>query len=176
MESLFQKYQLDQKFFQVLKANHKLENIFSEINDAPEAAKINYWKLKVFELILLLISTDLETENHPKCRISRAQAAIAKEAHRYLMENLKEHITINDLAKMLSTSPTQLKEGFRAVYGMPLQTFVREQRIHAAAILVKQTDMKIRDVAEQFGYINVSKFSAAFQSVIGMKPVEYREQ
>lgn len=176
IDSLFQKYQLDQHFFRVLKVNHQLESLFSEINDAPEMVKINYWKVKVFELLLLLFSMGTEIEEHPKYRISRAQASIAKEAHRYLMENLHEHITITDLAKMLSTSPTQLKEGFRVVYGAPIQTFVREQRLHAAARLLKQTDMKIRDVAEQFGYINVSKFSAAFQDVIGMRPVEYREQ
>ena len=176
MDSLFQKYQLDQHFFRVLKASHQLESIFLEIGDAPEEVKINYWKIKVFELLLFLISLKPEIEKHPKCRISQAQAAIAKEAYRYLMENLQEHITTTDLAKMLSTSPTQLKEGFRVVYGAPIQTFIREQRIHAAARLLKQTDLKIRDVAEQFGYINVSKFSSAFQAVIGMKPVEYREQ
>lgn len=176
VESLQEKYQLKEQLFRVLRSPRELEHVFLEMLGAPETVKINYWKVKVSELFLLLLSMDLEKKEPEQKRISRAQAVIAKEAHRYLMDNLQEHITIAELAKRLSTSPTQLKEGFRAVYGAPIQTFIREERIHAAGELLSQTNMKIRDIAEQFGYINVSKFSAAFFAVKGMRPMEYREK
>lgn len=62
---------------------------------------------KTFEILILLATNIPEIDEHPIRCISRAQAVIAKEAHRYLMENLYERITIGDLAKRLSTSPTQ---------------------------------------------------------------------
>lgn len=176
MDLLFRKYQLNQHAFRVLKSPHQLEGIFQEIVNAPEAIKLDYWKVKIFELLLLLNGMEEEVKEEPQNRISRAQAVIAREAYRYMMDHLQERITINDLAKKLSTSPTQLKEGFRAVYGAPIQTFMREERINAAAEMLRQTDWKIRDVAEYFGYINVSKFSAAFQNVKGMKPCEYKRK
>lgn len=174
--SLMKKYRLDQGHFCVLKENAALKRLFEDIYTAPEGVKCAYWGIKALEVLLLLEANVLEVDEHPKRCISRAQASIAREAHRYLMDNLQERITTQNLAKVLSTSPTQLKEGFRAVYGTSIQTFIREQRIHAAALLLKQTDMKVRDIAEQFGYINVSKFSSAFQTVTGMTPTEYREQ
>lgn len=176
MDTLFQKYQLNQHLFRVLKSPHQLESIFLEIMNAPETIKLEYWKVKFFELLLLLNGMEPERKRMQQCRISHTQAVIAREAYRYMMDHLQERITITDLAKKLSTSPTQLKEGFRAVYGAPIQTFMREERIQAAAKLLCQTDWKIRDVAEYFGYINVSKFSAAFQAVKGMKPGEYKKR
>lgn len=176
LDDLIQKYQLDQQLAQALRASEQLERIFWEISDAPEKAKLHYWKVKVLELLLRLTNMEYELEEIAQCRISCAQMTIAREAHRYLLAHLQEHITIKELARLLSTSPTQLKEGFRTVYGAPIQTFVREQRLYAAARLLRESDLKIRDVAETFGYINVSKFSAAFQRVIGMTPAEYRRQ
>lgn len=174
--SLMKKYRLDQGHFCVLKENAALKRLFSDIYSAPESVKTAYWGIKVQELLLLLEANVPQEDEHPVRCISRTQAAVAKEAHRYLMEHLRERITIQHLAKLLSTSPTQLKEGFRAVYGTSIQTFVRQQRIHASALMLKRTDMKVRDIAELFGYINVSKFSSAFQAVTGMTPTEYREQ
>lgn len=176
IDGLMRKYHLDQNFFCVLKENKQLKKIFEQIYTAPEGVKCAYWGVKTFEILVLLAANIPEIDEHPIRCISRAQAVIAKEAHRYLMENLHERITIGDLAKRLSTSPTQLKEGFRAVYGTSIQTFIREQRIHAAALLLKQTNLKVRDIAERFGYINVSKFSTAFQRVTGKTPTEYRAQ
>ena len=43
-----------------------------------------------------------------------------------------------------------------------------------AAKLLRDTDMKIIDIAEEVGYSNASKFSYAFRSVMGAAPKRFR--
>lgn len=51
---------------------------------------------------------------------------------------------------------------------------MRVQKMHSAAQLLIHTEKSIAEIAEEFGYSNTSKFSAAFQAVMGDTPGDYR--
>lgn len=176
IDALVKKYQLDSHFFCVLKEDPQLENIFQQMSIAPGSVKITYWKLKVFELLLLLGASVPDVDERPKQRISRAQAAVAKAARQYLIEHPYERSTIDALAARFSVSPTHLKTGFRTVYGVSIKRFDREQKIRLAARFLRETDRPVGDIARQFGYVNTSKFSSAFQSIMGKTPHDYRAE
>ena len=160
----------------VMKANDRMDTLFEQIRNPPVHGKISYWKVKVFELLVLLCSGETAFEKPRTSHISRTQAVTARKAHQYLNDHLFEKITITELAKQLSTSPTQLKSGFRAVYGVPIHTYLRDQRIHSGAALLRDTDLAVRDIALQVGFCNMSKFAAAFQTLYGVTPGEYRKR
>ena len=84
------------------------------------------------------------------------------------------NITIPELSKEFGVSDTHLKNAFKGVYGMPVFSYMRVQKMHAAAQLLIHTEKTIAEIAEEFGYSNTSKFSAAFQSVMGEAPGDYR--
>lgn len=71
-------------------------------------------------------------------------------------------------------SQTLIKNCFKGVYGIPLYTYIREQKMQAAALLLCKSDCTILEIAERCGYDNGSKFAASFRTVIGMTPGEYR--
>lgn len=175
VDTLLKTYRLDQQYFCVLKENEKLQVLFEEICSAPRHLKNIYWQIKVFELLLLLVSST-KIDDCPKQRISKAQAEVAKAVHRYLTEHLYERFTIEELAERFAVSTTSLKVSFRTVYGLSVKRFDREQKMHAAALMLKETNRKVGDIASVFGYANTSKFSAMFKSVIGKTPLEYREE
>ena len=52
--------------------------------------------------------------------------------------------------------------------------FLRAQKMHSAAQLLRTSDRTVLDIAGQFGYDNASKFAKAFRSVIGVSPSAYR--
>ena len=52
--------------------------------------------------------------------------------------------------------------------------FLRAQKMHSAAQLLRTSDRTVLDIAGQFGYDNASKFARAFRDVIGVSPNEYR--
>lgn len=175
-ESVFCPYLPRERSFLVLKANDRMDTLFTQIRNPPEHGKVSYWKVKLFELLVLLRSREAKFEKPKPSHISRAQAVTARKAHQYLNSHLFERITITELAKQLSTSPTQLKSGFRTVYGVPIHTYLRDQRIHAGAGLLRDTDLAVRDIALRVGFCNMSKFAAAFHSLYGVTPGEYRKQ
>ena len=171
---LVRKFGLHENTFHFLRKNEHLSHIFREFYSIPEAVKQGYLKVKVLEVLLFLTGMELPEYDSPKRKLTKHQALVAQNAHRYLAAHMNEHITIGALAKQFQVSQTQLKDSFRLVYGTSVQRYICEQKMKAAAEILKRTDRKIADVAAEFGYANASKFSTAFQRVMGKPPVQYR--
>lgn len=171
---LVKKFRLDENHHIALRQLPSIEHIFSELYTVPESIRKGYHKVKVLEILLFLSSLEPERDELHQRRFSRKQVNLAKAVSEYMMEHLNDRIPIEALARIFSTSPTQLKTSFRGVYGTSVQAFQREQKMRSAARLLRTTDMTVQEIAGHFGYANSSKFSAAFQSVMGMTPHEYR--
>jgi AraC-like DNA-binding protein len=52
---------------------------------------------------------------------------------------------------------------------------MRTWRMNAAAVMLRETNESIIFIAGELGYDNASKFSSAFQDVMGKTPSEYRK-
>lgn len=105
-----------------------------------------------------------------------SQKEVADTVHDMIVSNLDQHITIAEFARSLHVSPTQIKVSFSKVYGLPVYTYARMQRMTAASKLLAETDQSILEIAGKYGYENGSKFAGAFRSVIGTSPSEYRRR
>ncbi len=53
---------------------------------------------------------------------------------------------------------------------------MKECRIRQAAVLLRQTQATIAEIANQVGYENQRKLSTAFRDIIMITPAEYRKQ
>lgn len=175
-ERLVRKYGLHKNTFHFLRKNELLSHIFREFYSIPDSVRQGYLKVKVLEVLLFLTGMELPEYENPKRKLSKAQIEVVREAHTYLAEHMSEHITIEMLARQFRVSQTQLKDSFRLVYGTSVQGFISELKMKAAAQLLVQTDRKIADIAAELGYANASKFSNAFQRVMGKPPAQYRQE
>lgn len=173
-DRLVRKFGLHENTFHFLRKNEHLSHIFREFYSIPEAVRQGYLKVKTLEVLLFLTGMELAKYNSPKRKLSKHQLQVAKAAHAFLDQHMNEHITIAELARQFQVSQTQLKDSFRLVYGTSVQGFICGQKMKAAARILKQTDRKIADIAAEFGYANASKFSTAFQRVMGKPPAQYR--
>ena len=66
------------------------------------------------------------------------------------------------------------KEVFKAVYGLPIATYMKEYRVRRAMELLRETDGSIAAVAAAVGYETQSKFTKAFKDTVGVLPSVYR--
>lgn len=171
---LIQKFQLNERHHVALRQLPNIEHIFSELYTVPESVRKGYQKVKVLEILLFLSSLEPKRDELRQQRFSRKQVKLAKDVAAFLAEHQNDQLTIEELARQFDTSPTQLKSSFRGVYGISVQAYQREQKMRAAARLLLTTNLSVQEISGQFGYANSSKFSAAFQRVIGMTPNEYR--
>ena len=105
---------------------------------------------------------------------SGAQVRLAQSARDLLLQSTEDDLTTAELAQKLGASASQLAASFRGVYGMTPAAFLRAQKMHGAAQLLRTSDRTVLDIAGQFGYDNASKFARAFRSVIGVSPSAYR--
>ena len=88
---------------------------------------------------------------------------------------MSDKLTIALLCKQFSLSPTFLKEGFRRTYGVPIHTYLIQQRLRRAQELICTTRMSIQQIAQAVGYEGMSQFNAAFKREYGMTPGQYRK-
>lgn len=95
--------------------------------------------------------------------------------HEYLMENLAQRITIEELSRQFLMNPTTLKSTFKKVYGTSLAAHMKEHRMTEAARLLLTTSQSVAQIACAVGYDSQSRFTAAFKGSYGVLPTEYRK-
>lgn len=162
------------KTYTVMRENKSIEHIFSELYSVPENIKKGYLKVKVLELLLFLSGLEVTNDEERKY-FSRSQVTAAKQAKEYLISHLDEQITIPQLADMLGISQTTLKICFKGVYGDTIHTFINNYKMQTAAVLLKETDRSVLDIAGSVGYTNGSKFAGAFKKIMNVTPNEFRK-
>ncbi len=99
---------------------------------------------------------------------------IIRKIHDYLLENLSERITIEEISKKFHINPTTLKKTFKDEYQMSVAAHIKQHRLEKAANLLITTDDSIFKIAKSVGYESQSKFTQAFKEVYGVLPTSYR--
>lgn len=85
-------------------------------------------------------------------------------------------ISLSGLAEKFSLSSSYLSRFFRKCSGMNFLEYVTKRRIKKACCLLRDTDLKIKDIVEQVGYFDVASFTKKFRNTMGVSPAKYREQ
>ena len=158
----------------IIRGERYVEHIFSELYSVPENIRAGYMKLKVLELLLVLHGLNPAPRPEDEIALSRFQVQLAKRAAAHLSAHMDRHITIAALARHFNVSETHLKLAFKGVFGVPIFSYMRIQRMQMAAQLLIHSDRSIADVAAESGYENSGKFSAAFREIMGESPSGYR--
>ena len=174
-KQLYDKFFSDQGRPVAMAASDKIEHIFSELYDLPTTVRIPYFKLKVQELMLFLsmmeVSQNAEIDRHLS-----AQTEIIREIHERITRQLDRRFTIEELAREYLINTSTLKSVFKAVYGMPIASYMKHYRVDQGAKLLRETGDSIAVIAGKVGYENQSKFTKAFKDIYQVLPTEYRKQ
>jgi AraC-like DNA-binding protein len=65
---------------------------------------------------------------------------------------------------------------FRQHTGMSPYQYIISLRLHKAAALLMNTDMRVEEISRQLNFSSVSRFASYFQRRYGMTPLKYRKQ
>lgn len=85
-------------------------------------------------------------------------------------------ISLSGVAEKFGLSTSYLSRFFRKCSGMNFLEYVMDRRIKKACCLLRDTDLKIKDIVEQVGYFDVASFTKKFRNAMGVSPAKYREQ
>ncbi|MEL6691942.1 MAG: AraC family transcriptional regulator [Pseudomonadota bacterium] len=89
-------------------------------------------------------------------------------------DSLGVPVSVAELAKMCSLSRAHFSKAFQARAGLTPATYVRFAKMREATNRLRYSNQSIIEIALDLGYSNPSKFAAAFRSVIGAAPMEWR--
>ena len=157
----------------VIRRQDYIEHIFSELYSVPEEHKLGYYKIKILELLYVL--SWKETCNiEKKPSVSKYNANLAKDVAAYLCMNTDRKVTCTELSEHFHMSSSTIRSAFKAVYGIPVSSYIRTYKIQCAASLLIKTDKPITEIAGECGYDNPGKFSAAFKEIMGESPHDFR--
>lgn len=159
----------------VMRAKDEIEHIFSELYSVPNCLRKTYFKLKVQELLLFLYMIDVSSEKQRE-QYTAPHVDIVKEIHQKLISDLQNRPTIEELSKEFLINTTTLKATFKGIYGQPIGAYMKEYRMKQAAVLLRQTQKSIAEIANEVGYENQSKFAISFRDIMKISPVEYRKE
>lgn len=92
----------------------------------------------------------------------------------YLQQNYMKDISLDNCADHIGTNPFFLSKSFKQVTGKNFIDYLTGLRLDKAKELLRESALKINDVAEQVGYQH-SYFNRIFKKLEGMTPSRYRE-
>ncbi|GAA3596265.1 AraC family transcriptional regulator [Klugiella xanthotipulae] len=92
----------------------------------------------------------------------------------HIYEHLDEPLDLIRLARIAGMSPRHWHRVFTAAFGESLASLVKRVRIQRALTLLTG-ELPIRRIASVCGYPDVSSFTRAFRSAVGVTPAAYRE-
>jgi two-component system, response regulator YesN len=100
--------------------------------------------------------------------------SIRREFETYIEKNYYKDITLKQIAEEWHYSPNYLGNIFKQKFNKGFSEYLVEYRMGKAAILLKNDDAKIYEVAHKVGYNNISSFIKQFKQSHKVTPAEYR--
>ncbi|WP_179031567.1 AraC family transcriptional regulator [Paenibacillus kribbensis] len=96
------------------------------------------------------------------------------EAIKYIEENLTNEIDFKEVARLAYCSEFHFKRMFSFLAGTTLSEYIRRRRLTLAAFELKDSNVKVIDIAIKYGYNSPDSFARAFQNLHGLTPSEAR--
>ncbi|MFC0214462.1 response regulator [Paenibacillus chartarius] len=95
---------------------------------------------------------------------------------KYIEAHYMENINLKSIAASFYMNPVYLGQLFRKTYGVYFNEFLLGLRIGEAKKLLRQTDLRMYEVAEKVGFQNADYFVTQFEKLEHMTPTDYRNK
>ncbi|WP_408009249.1 GyrI-like domain-containing protein [Pseudalkalibacillus sp. A8] len=88
----------------------------------------------------------------------------------YIEENLTDEIDFKEVARRAYCSEYHFKRMFSFLSGITLSEYIRRRRLTLAAFELRESNVKVIDIAIKYGYNSPDSFARAFQNLHGLTP------
>lgn len=118
---------------------------------------------------------DAPPEDDPAAAGSAAGGFIVRQALDYMQAHCTERLSLGDVAGHVYVSQWHLSKLINRQLNQSFFDILGRMRMERAKALLKDSSLRIHEVAEQAGYVDVAHFSKSFKRLEGMTPGEYRD-
>ncbi len=127
----------------------------------------------LMEILALLIDASNEK---PDYSLASPKQEYIDKARTLIELNYSETISINALAANIGIDRSYLTRIFKEVLSITPQEYIKQFRLHKAALLLQDPVVKVSAIAHAVGYHDYVTFSRLFKQYKGVTPTQYRRQ
>lgn len=141
-------------------------NMYEQLSVIREPLQMRQWMVQ--EVFLPYIQ-ELQTRSQEPLK------QVVERTMRYIEQHYPNDVSLEICADIEQMTPYALSKAFKQVSGSNFIDYVTQVRMEAAKQLLRETTMRINDVAAAVGYQH-SYFNRIFKKQEGITPSQYREQ
>ena len=93
----------------------------------------------------------------------------------YIASNLKSVVTLSDVALHCGYNPSYLSRKFKQVYGVSIKKYIQDEKLKAAAAMLRFSDKSIAEISSLFKFASQSHFQQEFKRAYKITPLHYRK-
>lgn len=143
----------------------------SNMNEIEEAIEVMASNLKSKNIL-----SEVETAvcmDEPKTD-NAASSFIVNNAIKYIEKNYAHKLTLSEVAEKTYISQWHLSKLLNRHMAQNFSEILNNVRIKEAQKLLKDPSLRIGDIAEKVGFVDMAHFSRVFKKIIGISANEYR--
>ena len=167
LKGIFKHYLKPNTLFQAQKYLELYEDMFNTLTDGCDTknllfANMNFW-------LILMLFVQQRIDKNKKLKDTPTEEIIS-----FMKKNIAKKLTINEIAQIISYSPSHLYNLFKSHTGYsPLDYFIH-LKIQCACNYLNNTDLRIKEIAPLVGYDDQYLFTRIFTKIMGQSPQRYR--
>jgi len=140
-------------------------NMFDQLSQIREPGKMLSWMKERIIIPFLL-------EREARASIQLKQ--IVEQTIECIQTNYMNNISLESCADLVGTNSYTLSKLFKHITGVNFIDYITELRLDKAKELLRESDLKVNDIAEEVGY-QQRYFNRIFKKQVGITPSQYRE-
>lgn len=105
-----------------------------------------------------------------------AGSFLVNKALEYMRKNYRRKVTLTDVADSIFVSQWHLSKLLNHHTGQSFSELMNHIRVEEAKKLLEDPALRVGDVAEQVGFVDMAHFSRVFKKVTGISANEYRNR
>ncbi|UOB16729.1 helix-turn-helix domain-containing protein [Abyssalbus ytuae] len=146
--------------------------------ELDDSMKYVFLEGKAYEILTHQLQQYIDDSNEPDRKKILRQETVKRieKAATIIKQELESIDSVAKLAHRICVNQNTLQNGFRHLYSMSVNEYIRNQRIEKARELLENSDLNITEITYKIGINSRSYFSKLFKERFGITPKNYIKQ
>ncbi|MCX7711525.1 MAG: AraC family transcriptional regulator [Clostridia bacterium] len=153
----------------------EIGDLFSKMHQEYKLMQKGYIDIIRAYLIELIVKIFRYIDQDSKRTVSSKSQELVNQAIDYLKQHYHTEIRLEDVAMKTFISKNYFSKLFKEVTGINFSDYVQKLRIDEACNLLRNSDMKVVDIASHTGFNDLKFFYEVFKKITGKTPGDYRK-
>ena len=110
------------------------------------------------------------------CQGQESAPLYVRQGAAFIEANYMRDLSLPEIAGAVSMNPWYFSTQFKKYMGLATGEYLNEVRVRAAVALMRESDLKLGEIAELVGFQDSAYFSSVFRRIKKVSPREYRKR